>query len=162
SFSVAGNDPDKPAAACVYLWTRDPNLCDAPTLAGVTFDQSRTEGQIILPRGARCTFGGATISKTDVGRAAALTGDLGSASSALLDRVGRRADEPVDAATVLASERAIVRDRFGGSVPGYRAALAAAHITLADSRAIIADRIARDRVQERFKPPLASAQQVAD
>src|SRR5262249_18862623 len=70
--------------------------------------------------------------------------------------------EPVDAATVLASERVIVRDRFGGSVPGYRAALAAAHITLADSRAIIADRIARDRVQERFKPPLASAQQAAD
>src|SRR3954470_6140128 len=43
SFSVAGNDPDKPAAACVYLWTRDLRLCDAPTVAGVPFDMSLTE-----------------------------------------------------------------------------------------------------------------------
>jgi hypothetical protein len=162
SFSVAGNDPDKPAAACVYLWTRDHNLCDAPAQAGVPFDESTTEGQIILPQGARCTFGKATISKSDVGRAAALTGDLGSASTALLERVVLRADEPVDPGTVLASERAIVRDRFGGSVPRYREALAAAHITLADARSIIADRLARDRVQERFKPPPATAQEVAD
>ena len=38
SFSVAGNDPDKPAAACVYLWTRDPKLCDAPAVAGAAFN----------------------------------------------------------------------------------------------------------------------------
>ena len=162
SFSVAGNDPDKPAAACVYLWTRNHSLCDAPAQAGVAFDESLTEGQIILPPGVRCTFGKATISKSDVGRAAALTGDLGSASTALLERVVLRADEPVDAGTVLASERAIVRDRFGGSVSRYRAALAATHITLADARSIIADRLARDRVQERFKPPPPTAQEVAD
>ena len=30
SFSVAGADPDKPAAACVYLWARDPTFCDGP------------------------------------------------------------------------------------------------------------------------------------
>lgn len=162
SFSVAGNDPDKPAAACVYFWTRDPKLCDAPALAGVAFDQSLTEGQIVLPPGARCTFGQATISKSDVGRAAALTGDLGSAATALLERVVLRADEPIDAGTVLASERAIVRDRFGGSVTRYRAALAAAHVTLADARAIISDRLARDRVKERFKPKPATPRQVAD
>ena len=46
SFSVAGNDPDKPAAACVYLWTRDTNLCDGPALAGPGFNASLTEGQI--------------------------------------------------------------------------------------------------------------------
>jgi hypothetical protein len=162
SFSVAGNDPDKPAAACVYFWARDQKLCDAPTVAGVPFDQSLTEGQIMLPAGARCTFGQATISRADVGRAAALTGDLGSAATALMERVVLRADEPVDAGTVLASERAIVRDRFGGSVGRYRAALAAAHITLADARSIIADRLARDRVKERFKPMPATAQQVTD
>jgi hypothetical protein len=162
SFSVAGNDPDKPAAACVYLWARDHNLCDAPTVAGVAFDQSLTEGQIALPAGARCTFGAATISKADVGRAAGLTDDLGSAATALLERVVLRADEPVDPATVLASERAIVRDRFGGSISRYRAALAAANITLADARSIIADRLARDRVKERFKPKPATGREVAD
>ncbi len=27
-------DPDKPAAACVWLWARDPSLCDGPAAAG--------------------------------------------------------------------------------------------------------------------------------
>jgi hypothetical protein len=38
--------------------------------------------------------------------------------------------------------------------------LAAAKLTLADARAIIADRIARDQVEERFRPPAASAAQI--
>ena len=49
SFSAAGNDPDKAAAACVYLWARDPKLCDGPKLAGAAFNTSLTEGQISLP-----------------------------------------------------------------------------------------------------------------
>src|SRR5712691_4378442 len=39
-------DPDKPTAACVWLWTRDHSLCDAPGMAGADFDSSLTEGQI--------------------------------------------------------------------------------------------------------------------
>src|SRR5204862_3008430 len=27
-YTVAESDPDKPTNACVYLWARDPNLCD--------------------------------------------------------------------------------------------------------------------------------------
>jgi hypothetical protein len=162
SFSAAGDDPDKPAAACVYLWTRDPRLCDAPGNVGVPFNTSLTEGQIVLPAGVRCTFPAGPITKADVGRVAALTGDLGAAASALLQRVVLRADEPVDPMTVLAAERAIVRDRFGGSGTRYRAALAAAHVTLQDARAIIADRLARDRVKERFRPRPATARQIAD
>jgi hypothetical protein len=162
SFSAAGDDPDKPAAACVYLWTRDHRLCDAPALAGVPFNTSLTEGQIVLPAGVRCTFPAGRITKADVGRVAALTGDLGAAASALLQRVVLRADEPVDPMTVLAAERAIVRDRFGGSAARYRSALAAAHITLQDARAIVADRLARDRVKERFRPRPATTREIAD
>ncbi len=162
SFSVAGVDPDKPAAACVYLWARDPSLCDGTALAGPGFDASLTEGQIELPAGVRCTLGGARILKSDVGRAAALTGDLESAATALLQRVVLRAEEPVDPISVLAAERAIVRDRFGRSVARYRAALAAASLTLADARAIIADRLARDRVQERFRPRRATSAQIGE
>src|SRR4029077_172265 len=84
SFSVAGDDPDKPAAACVYLWTRDQSLCDGPALAGTGFDASLTEGQIDVPAGVRCPRGDARILKTDVARAAVLTGDLDSAATALL------------------------------------------------------------------------------
>jgi len=162
SFSVAGNDPDKPAAACVYLWTRDQNLCDGPALAGPGFDTSLTEGQISVPAGVRCTLGDARITKSDVARAAVLTGDRDSAATALLERQVLRADTPIDPQTVLAAERAIVRDRFGGSGSRYRFALASAHVTLQDARAIIADRLARDRVQERFRPPPATQTQIAE
>src|SRR5581483_2997112 len=162
AFSAAGEDPDKPAAACVYLWARDQSLCDGPALAGPGFDASLTEGQIDLPAGVRCTLGTQTIRKSDVGRAAALTGDLDSAASAMLERAVLRSVEPVDPATVLAAERAIVRDRFGGSVARYRAALATAHVTRADARAIIADRISRERIEQRFRPRPASASDLAD
>src|SRR3954467_2532834 len=162
SFSVAGNDPDKPAAACVYLWTRDRNLCDGPALAGAGFDASLTEGQIDVPRGVRCTLGDRRILKSDVARAATLTGDLDSAATALLQRVVLRAERPIDPQTVLAAERAIVRDRFGGSVTRYRAALGDAHVTLQDARAILADRLARDRVQERFRPRPATPTQIQE
>jgi hypothetical protein len=162
SFSVAGVDPDKPAAACVYLWARDQTLCDGPALAGPGFDTSLTEGQIDVPAGVRCTLGAARILKSDVGRTAAITGDAESAATALLQRLVLRAESPVDPQTVLAAERAIVRDRFGGSVARYRAALADAHVTLQDARAIVADRLARERVQERFRPKPATPTQIAD
>jgi hypothetical protein len=38
----------------------------------------------------------------------------------------------------------------------------AAHLTQTDARAIIADRLARDRVKERFRPKPATARQIAD
>ena len=162
SFSVAGNDPDKGAAACVYLWTRDAKLCDGPKLAGVSFNTSLTEGQISLPAAVRCTLGKSTILKADVGRTAALTGDLGSAASALLQRAVLRAQVPVDPATVLAAERAIIRDRFGGSGSRYRSALAALHLSVRDARAIVADRLARDLVKTRFRPKAPSSNEVSE
>ena len=162
SFSTAGVDPDKPAAACVYLWTRDPKLCDAPSIAGAGFNTSLTEGQLSLPASVRCTFDAGRILKSDVSRTAALTGDLDSAATALLQRVVLRKAEPVDPVTVLSAERAIVRDRFGGRVAGYRAAVAAAHITLADARAIIADRLARELVEARFRPRPPTGAQIGD
>jgi hypothetical protein len=130
-------------------------------MAGPDFDTSLTEGQISLPAGVRCTLGTQTIRKSDVGRTARITGDLDSAATALLERSVLRAAEPVDPATVLAAERAIVRERFGGSVGRYRSALAGAHVTLADARAIIADRISRERIEQRFRPRSSPAADVS-
>jgi len=162
SFSVAGVDPDKPAAACVYLWARDTRLCDGPALAGPGFNTSLTEGQINLPAAVRCTLGTDRILKSDVARAALLTGDRDSAATALLQREVLRDESPIDPMTVLSAERAIVRDRFGHSMARYRAALRAAQVTLQDARAIIEDRLARSRVQERFRPRPPTAAQVAE
>ncbi len=162
SFSVAGVDPDKPAAACVYLWARDARLCDGPALAGSGFNASLTEGQIVLPAQVRCTLGSRRILKSDVARTAALTGDRDSAATALLEREVLRVESPIDPMTVLAAERAIIRDRFGRSAARYRAALRAAGVNLQDARAILEDRLARDRVQERFRPRRPTAAQVTE
>src|SRR5262249_11124204 len=51
-------DPDKPKAACVWLWARTPRLCNAPRMVGKTFDRSLTAGQIRLSHGAVCRVGG--------------------------------------------------------------------------------------------------------
>jgi hypothetical protein len=72
-----------------------------------------------------------------------------------------RAEEAVDPSTVLAAERWIVRDRFGGNVARYVAALSDAHLSLPAARAIVADRLARGRVQERFRPRPPTAAQIA-
>ena len=161
SFSAAGNDPDKGAAACVYLWARDPKLCDGAAFAGGAFNTSITEGQLILPAGVRCTLGAnQRILKNDVARVAVLTGDRDSAATALLQRAVLRAESPVDPLTVLSAERAIVRDRFGRSTSRYRNALGGADVTLQDARAIIEDRLARDDVEQRFRPPQPTGTQI--
>ena len=54
-WAASDRDPDKPAAACVYLWTRDHRLCDGPPVAGPGFDRRLTVGQLNLPPGAQCT-----------------------------------------------------------------------------------------------------------
>ena len=52
TFSAAGIDRDKAAAACVYLWARDSRLCDGPKAAGAKFDASVGVGQLgSLPKG---------------------------------------------------------------------------------------------------------------
>ena len=54
-------DPAKWRAACVYLWTRDPKLCNGPHAAGKGFNKSLTEGQPVLAAGLRCKIGGAAV-----------------------------------------------------------------------------------------------------
>src|SRR6185436_20958605 len=58
----------------------------------------------------------------------------------------------VDPVSVVSAERLVVRSRFAGSRTRYLAALRKARMTLADARALIADEIARDRIQSTFKP----------
>jgi hypothetical protein len=42
-FAGMPKDPAKAAAACVYLWARNPSLCNAPAVAGHGFDSSRSQ-----------------------------------------------------------------------------------------------------------------------
>ena len=154
-------DPDKAAAVCVWLWVRDPNLCDAPKDAG-DFDTSLTSGQLALPPGARCVFPDGQIDRKAVARMTTLTGDAGYAASVLLEQAVLKAEQPIAPEALLSAERAVVHASFGGDRKRYWAALAQAHVSIADARAIIAARLERDQVQARFRPRQPTSAQVAD
>ena len=163
TYNAAGVDPDKPYVACVWLWVRSEQLCDAPKDVQPAFDTSLTEGQLVLPAGARCVLPDKqVIDRNAVSRLTALTGDAGFASSVLLERAALRAAEPIRAADVDSAERAVIDAGFGGSRPRYLAALAQAGLSRQDALAIITDRLARDNVELRFKPQPAPARDVTD
>jgi hypothetical protein len=155
-------DPDKPAAACVWLWARDQTLCDGPAAAGPGFDASLTEGQLDVPPGARCATSAGTIDRNAVARFTALTGNAGYAASVLLEQLVLRSQQAVDPRDVLSAERAVIAAGFGGDRTRYWAALRAAKLTIADARTIIASRLERDEVEARLEPPAPTARQVSD
>lgn len=156
TWSERSRDPDKWRAACVYLWTRNPHLCNGPRAAGPGFDRSRTEGQLILPAGAQCRVGRNTISMAAIARLNRLTGDRDVAFSGLYRRIAEsRASRP-GARSVLAAERAIVRMRFAGSRRAYLAALARAGAGTREARAIIADQLRRAEIGLSLRVPRPS------
>ncbi len=132
-------DPDKQAAACVYLWTRDPGLCDAPATA--SFDTSVTEGQIILPAGASCTTAaGATITDAATTRWGTILHSSTAARTLLLGRIASAAIA-VPAPYLSRTESGVVAREFGGSRPAYRAFLLRAGITRTEARLLLLDGI---------------------
>jgi hypothetical protein len=152
----SGFDPDKESAACVYLWTRAPELCDGPASAGEGFDASRSAGLIKLPAGIQCTVGVKLISQSELGPLQQLTGDRELAYTALLERLTESRYATVTLAQVLAAERAVIADRFGGSRSAYLAALAQAHATVAVARGVIADQLRRLAIEPRVPAPSPS------
>jgi hypothetical protein len=156
------HDPMKPKAACVYLWTRDPKLCNGPAAAGKGFDRSRTEGQPILPRGLRCKLGGTAVSWSAINPILKLTGDSEVAFSSAFARAVEQRAAHVSSTDVLAAERSLVAARFGGSRSAYNAAIAQAHTSLSVARSVIGDELRRARIQAEFSVGGPSAAEIAD
>jgi hypothetical protein len=148
--SFSGADPDKAAAACVYLWTRDQSLCDGPGAGGPPFNASLTEGQIVLPTGVSCTFAGGQVRTSDVDALAALTHNRHSALSAVFARVVLQPGATVSAQQVLAVELQAIQRSFHGNRRGYLEALTRAHATLAVARGIIADELRRRAIASQL------------
>lgn len=149
--SPGEQDPDKARAACVYLWTRDPNLCNGPGSAGNGFDRSRTEGQLVLPGSLRCRvndFG--PVAWSAIRPLVSLTGDGELAFTDAYARVLESKYARVTSKQILAAENAIVAARFGGSRGAYRNAIAQAHATLAIARGVIGDELRRARIESHF------------
>ena len=138
TFDPAGADPDKPLAACVYLWTRDSSLCDAPARA--TFDTSLADGQLILPVGIRCAFPTGMVSDAAVRRLTRLAGGERRCAHQPLGARSRRV-VPVRPRAALRAERSLVHSKYRGSKRRYRRALARRGLTRSDALALLADRI---------------------
>lgn len=160
-WNAAEQDPDKPYAMCAWLWARSPTLCDAPK-AIPDFDSSLTEGQLsVLPAGAQCLVGKQVLSNAAIDQLAALTGDRETAYSALYERLVESAAYPVSTSSVLAAEKAVIRQEFRGSRALYNAALARAHATVPEARAILADQLRRARVESYLPAAAPSATQIS-
>jgi hypothetical protein len=159
-WSKGEDDPDKPAAACVYLWARDPKLCNGPAVAGTSFNASRTEGQLVFPPGARCTLYGRRIDDGAISSLVPMTGDRDVAFTAVFARVVASLATSVTAKQVAAAEKAAV-SRLGGFAR-YRGALAKAHASPAAARGVIADELRRAQIESRLSVAPPSAADVRD
>jgi hypothetical protein len=156
-------DPDKAAAACVYLWARNPKLCNGPAAAGKRFNRSLTQGQLNLPGGVRCTIDGAgSVSWSAIGPIGTLTGDPELAFSNAYARALEQHFVHVSQGAISAAERAVVSARYGGSWSAYRTALADAHASPAAARGVLGDELRRARIESRFSVGAPSGADVAE
>ena len=160
-WAAADRDPDKPAAACVYLWTRDHSLCGGPSMAGPKFDRSLTEGQLILPGGTQCTVPGGRISTSQLSSIAHVTRDREVAFTSIFASLVLKNEVKVKPHELQAAERAIVRYRFGGSRSAYRGALARAGASPSIARGVIADELRQARVERKFRVKPPGSRQIA-
>lgn len=154
-WNAAEQDPDKPKAACVWLWARTPRLCNAPRFVGKTFDRSVTDGQIRLARGTVCRAQRlGSIGARKIGQLLALTGDRDAALSALFERLVEVKERGVSRHALLAAEREVVAVSFGGKRSAYIAALRQAHATVSIARSVLADELRRAQLeQQRYAAP---------
>jgi hypothetical protein len=155
------NDPDKTFAACVWLWARDPGLCDAPGVVGRELDADRRTGQLDLPSGTRCMYGSSALTASSVAALAKVTGDRELALTALVVRAIERERARVSPTDALAVESRIVATRFAGSAAAYRSALADAGASVSVARGIIGDGLRAREVLDRFAVSSPSAGDIA-
>ena len=160
-WAPADRDPDKPAAACVYLWTRDHNLCAGPKMAGPKFDRSLTEGQLILPGGTQCTVPGGRISSSQLSSIAHVTRDREIAYTSLFASLVLKNEVKLKPKDLHAAERAIVRYRFGGSGAAYRGALARAGASRSIALGVIGDELRQARAERNFRVKSPGSRQIA-
>lgn len=161
-WEQADRDPDKPAAACVYLWTRNHSLCGGPAMAGRGFDPSLTVGQLNLPGGVQCRTPWGQVRSGQLSSLTGVTGDREIAYTSLFAGLVLKGNVRISPADVQRAERAIVTYRFGGSAAAYRRALANAGASRAIARNVIADELRQARVERHFRIARPSGAEVAE
>ncbi len=148
NFGPQSIDPDKPAAACVYLWSRDQSLCDGPGVAGPAFKKSLVEGPIVIPDGVECISAAGKLRTSPILALARLTRDRQQALDALFARQALRKRVPVAAADLAQAEQEVVDRAFGGSRTSYELALQERAATRPMALGILEDELRRDLIAE--------------
>jgi hypothetical protein len=151
TWTVQESDPDKPANACVYLWTRDPKLCDGPAMAGPRFNTNLTEGQLILPKGVRCTVSGQQVRWRVAASISAITRDSQAAFAAAYGRAVASSVSRVSSKAIVAAEKAVIALHFHGSRAAYVAALRRAGTSTGAAQGVIADELRRAAIEKRLR-----------
>jgi len=156
------NDPDKTYAACVWLWARDPGLCDAPGELGAELDPDVKTGQLSdLAAGVRCEYGDARITGSAITALGRLTQDRELALTALALRAAERERSDVSTDDVLAFERRVVRTRFGGNRDAYLSALGASRTSATIARGVLGDELRTREIAGRLMVPSPSSKEIA-
>jgi hypothetical protein len=150
NFGPQAVDPDKPAAACVYLWARDQSLCDGPAVAGPAFKRSLVEGPIVIPDGVECVSAAGKLRTAPILALAKLTRDRQQALDALFARQVLRKRLPVPGAEIAAAEQEVIDRVFSGSRPEYLSALQRRSATREMALGILEDELRRDLVAEQL------------
>jgi hypothetical protein len=161
-WAASDRDPDKPAAACVYLWTRDHKLCDGPAMAGRGFDPNLAVGQLNLSGGVQCRTPWGNLGTGRLTSLAGVTRDREIAYTSLFARLVLKQEVKVKREELRAAESAIVRYRFGGSGAAYRQALGKAGATRDIARGVIADELRQAKIERRFNVSGPSGDQIAE
>jgi hypothetical protein len=160
-WSVGEQDPDKGHAACVWMWTRDQHLCDAPRQLGPNFDTDLRAGQLsVVPASAQCLIGKRTITNGAISQLQALTGDRETAYSAIFERFVEANQTPISTKLVLQAEQAVIRQSFGGSRSAYIAALREAHANVSVARGVLGDELRRAVVAQTLPAGAPTADQI--
>lgn len=155
-------DPDKPKAACVWLWGRTRSLCNAPRMLGKDFNRSLSAGQILLPHGVVCRAAGiGSVGGGALGSLEPLTGDRDAALSALFERLVEAAERPVSRHAVLAAQQEVIRSSFHGRSSAYLAALRQAHASVGIALSVLGDELRRARLEQLRYAPKPQAGEVA-
>ena len=148
NLSAAAKDPDKPAAACVYLWARDQSLCDGKTAGGVGFKPSLVEGPIVMADNIQCLSVVGKLARPTVLEHSAYLGNLDAAVSATFVRQVLRKRLPIPQSDIDAAEADVIARAFNGSKERYLAELLSHRATQGVARGILEDSLRRERIVE--------------
>jgi hypothetical protein len=160
TWTPGESDPDKPTDACVYLWSRDPKLCDAPRKAGPALDTNLTEGQLVFPPGSRCTVYGRQVRWDVAASISRVTRDPQPAFTAAYSRAVASSYAHVSTPAILNAEKAVISLHFHGSRSAYVAALRHDHASVGIARGVIGDELRRSLIQSRLRVGGPSAAEI--